>query len=226
MSTFLETVNDIQVRLRETETAAVNTSDYSKLIGVFVNDTKREVEDAWDWIALRSLVIVTTAASTSGYDLTGTNRRTRIRQDNNGLDMVWNTSDQYRMSRRSLDYINNEQQVTNQTNAPPTYFAVSGFSSAGLITVELSSTPSSIQTLKFDCIIPQDTLVAGTDEATEITLEPNVIKLGAWAKAIHERGEDGGALFNEVSGQYKQALADAISYDRARSEQETRWTVV
>jgi hypothetical protein len=225
MATFLQVVNNVQLRLRETQTVLVSSSDYAKLIGTFVNDTKREIEDAWDWHDLRSLVTVTTASGTTGYTLTGTNRRTRIRTDNRKMDMVWNVTQQYRLSRVSMDYINNEQLVLNQNTGQVLFFALSGLSS-GERTVELSPQPNAVETIKFNCIIPQDDLVAGTDESVEITVCPNTLQLGTWAKAIHERGEDGGALYNEVSMQYQQALSDAIAYDKSHSASESDWVVV
>ena len=52
MTTFLQAVQEIQSRLRETVTASVTTSTYSTLLGRYVNDAKRQVEDAWEWDCL------------------------------------------------------------------------------------------------------------------------------------------------------------------------------
>jgi hypothetical protein len=41
--------------------------------------------------------------------------------------------------------------------------------------------------------------------------------LGAWARAIAERGEDGGSMSDMVFGQYQQALGDAIAIDAGRT---------
>ena len=49
MATQLDIVNDVLQRLREDTVAAVSTSDYSKLIGMFVNDAKEDLEDIWFW---------------------------------------------------------------------------------------------------------------------------------------------------------------------------------
>ncbi len=53
--TYLEAINKVLRRLREDEVASPNTSAYSKLIGEFVNDANRLVEDAWDWAELRQV---------------------------------------------------------------------------------------------------------------------------------------------------------------------------
>jgi hypothetical protein len=44
--TYLELVNDVLVRLRETTVSSVSETSYSSLIGKFVNDAKRQIEDA------------------------------------------------------------------------------------------------------------------------------------------------------------------------------------
>ena len=41
--TYLELVNDVLVRLRETTVSTVTQTAYSSLIGKFVNDGKRQV---------------------------------------------------------------------------------------------------------------------------------------------------------------------------------------
>ena len=51
MATYLETVNNVLRRLREPTVSSVNESSYSAMIGVFVNDAKRNVEDAYNWNA-------------------------------------------------------------------------------------------------------------------------------------------------------------------------------
>jgi hypothetical protein len=45
----------------------------------------------------------------------------------------------------------------------------------------------------------------------------------AYAKALAERGEDGGLASNEAYGLYKTSLADAISLEQNRYIEETQW---
>jgi hypothetical protein len=49
------------------------------------------------------------------------------------------------------------------------------------------------------------------------------VVLGAWAKAISERGEDGGQNTIEQQMLYKSALSDAIAIDEGRVHGETTW---
>lgn len=53
-TTFKQMVNEVLVRLREDEVVNVSDTAYSKMICYFVNKIKREVEDSWDWAALRT----------------------------------------------------------------------------------------------------------------------------------------------------------------------------
>ena len=69
--TYLQLVNAVLARLREDSVASVSTSAYSRLIGKFVNDAKRQVEDAWDWDAMSQTLTLNTVAGTSTYVLTG-----------------------------------------------------------------------------------------------------------------------------------------------------------
>jgi len=218
MSTFLEIVNDVLVRLREDEVTTISESTYAKLVGKFVNDTKREVEDSWNWSPLRTRVTVTTVAGTTNYSLTGTTRRSRIIEG-------YNVTQNAQLSRLSDKVYNAWTLTTTVTSSNVEYYRVRGFTSAGLLKIDVYPTPSGVETLTFDVVVPQaEFSVSGTDDATEVTLEPTVIVYGTWSKAISERGEDGGALFDEVQGMYRRAMADAISYDVAQHQEgETDW---
>ena len=63
--TFLELVNDVLIRLREPVVTTYNETTYSTLIAKFVNDTKRQVEDAFNWNALGQTITISTVADIS-----------------------------------------------------------------------------------------------------------------------------------------------------------------
>ena len=66
MSTqYLTLVNSVLRRLREDEVSAVANTAYSKMVGDFVNDAKIQVENAHDWSALRTTVVVSASSGTS-----------------------------------------------------------------------------------------------------------------------------------------------------------------
>ncbi|MGB1305900.1 hypothetical protein, partial [Pseudoalteromonas marina] len=85
--TYLQLVNSVLRRLREDEVTSVSQNSYSKLIGEFVNDAKRSVEDSYDWTALRTTLTVTTDDTTFNYVLTGSQNRMKL------LDVINDTSD-------------------------------------------------------------------------------------------------------------------------------------
>jgi len=49
---YLELTNEVLIRLREPEASSVSDNAYVKLIAKYVNDSKRQVEDAYNWNAL------------------------------------------------------------------------------------------------------------------------------------------------------------------------------
>ena len=58
--TYLQAVNKVLRRLRENTVNSVDETLYSRLVGEFINDANRMVEDAWDWSSLRETKVVTT----------------------------------------------------------------------------------------------------------------------------------------------------------------------
>ena len=76
--TYLELVNDVLVRLREPTVATVTATDYSTLIGKFVNDAKRQIEDAFSWNVLGQTITVTTTSGTYSYALTGAGQKFQV----------------------------------------------------------------------------------------------------------------------------------------------------
>ena len=76
--TYLEAVNAVLIRLRQSQVSSVDENEYSLLIGQFVNEAKNLVEDSWNWSVLRTAVTVSATVGTQDFTLTGTNPRTRI----------------------------------------------------------------------------------------------------------------------------------------------------
>jgi hypothetical protein len=75
----------------------------------------------------------------------------------------------------------------------------------------------------FNLYVPQDKLSADTD--TLLAPEEPVV-LGAFARALVERGEDGGLNSSEAYGLYKASLADAIALESSRYTEEDAWEAV
>lgn len=210
MATYLEVVNKVLKKLREDPVTTVDANTYSTLIGEFVNIAKREVEDAHNWSTLLVTSQVTTAAGTFEYTLTGVGERFRM------IHAFMDTED-YEMkllSRNALTrYLNNDD-ITQQK---PYYYGFNGFSTGRDPNVDFWPIPDGVYTINFDLIVPQEDLV--DDEESLLVADWPVI-LRAWSIAISERGEDGGALSNEVDGMFLHALSDLIQIDSAREPED------
>lgn len=213
----LQIINNALRKLRESEVTAVSDTAYSKMLADFLNDVKREVEDSWDWTMLRSVIDVTTAASTETYALTGIGKRGRIKA-------AYNDTDDNYLVQVHQQYINREKYVSTAADSDsPEYYRVRGVDASGDMQVDLYPTPSAVETLRFDCIVPQADL---SDDTTELTVPDYPVMLGLYARAVSERGEDGGIAYNEADMAYRQALGDAIAQDGGRAEEDLMWRVV
>lgn len=214
--TLLQLVNAVLRRLREDEVTAYDQSNYSKLIADFINEAKREVEDSWNWVQLRSTVQVTTEADTFTYTLTGAGNRYRILQ-------VINDTEDTEMRTAPYKWLNMMFTVdSGAATGAPLYYDINGDSSGDPKT-DVYPVPDKAYTLNYHMVVPQSDLSNDTDTLTVPTYP---VILGTYAKAISERGEDGGNQFAEAMNNYYKALSDAIAIDAQKTPHELVWEVV
>lgn len=202
MPTYLQTVNQVLRRLRESEVAQVSANDYSSLIGELVNESKREVEDAWNWNVLRTTVQVNTVAGTSRYALTTAGNRFRDLGCYNSTNNAW-------LTKRPHNWMT-EQLLSDTSQGQPDSYDFNDQDVSGDPYVDLWKIPDAVYVLNFNLIIPQDDL---SSDATSIEVPHWPVVLSAYAKAIAERGEDSGRTHGEVFMSAQKALSDAIAYD-------------
>jgi hypothetical protein len=213
LKTYLETVNDVLIRLRENEVTAVNDTAYSKLIGKYVVDAQRQVEDSYNWNALSNTLTMVTLPDLFNAVLVGSGVRFRL------IDVIDDTNNRilkYRSSKEMNDLFLNQE----QKKGPPEYFNFNGVSPEGDTQVDLYPIPDGNYTVRFNIIQPQDPLQFDSDKLL-VPAEP-VIFL-AYAKALAERGEDGGMSTSEAYQLYQQSLADHISNESNLFEEEFIW---
>ena len=213
--TYLELVNNVLKRLRERTVATVDETTYSTLIGVLVNDAKSEVENAWNWSALRQTLTLTTTSGVFNYELNGTGNNFSV------MDVV-NENGNFFMEYRTQHDFN--QFYLNQTPATgsPRYYNFNGVSADGDTLVDLYPKPDTIYTVYFNIIQRTADLSAGTDKLTVPALP---VQLLAYAKAVEERGEDGGVASTSAYATAQRVLNDAIAQDSQRHTEELEWTV-
>ena len=215
--TYLQIINTVLRRLREDSLTSwsgnlidsVTASDYQIMIGDIVNEAKREVEDAWNWQILRASPTVTTVADTQSYTLTGNNERSKIlmaQEQSNGTILQ-------EMADRYLQFTKYPTSAVQKTI--PHYYSVTGIdSSTGYLNIEFDPVPDAAYNITFRVVNPQDDL---SEAATVLKVPHQPVILGALARAISERGEDGGQMSDMVAAQYQFALADAIQIEAGRT---------
>lgn len=206
MTTWLQATNDVLTRLRESTVSTVTASAYSTLISKFVQDAKRQVEDAWMWDWLSQTITVTTVAGTSTYTVTGSGRRHK------DVD-VNDSTNQARLRNVPIQWIIDQQQLSTVQTGQVCYYAWNG-SDGTDSKVEFYPTPDGVASIKFNLIVPQVDLSADGDVIT-VPSEPVVML--AYARALAERGEDGGLASSEAYALGKSILADYIALEQARS---------
>jgi hypothetical protein len=211
--TYLQAVNSVLRRIRENEVDAVTENAYSKMVGEFVNDAKRQCEDSYNWNALRNSITVTTVAGTDTYTLTGSGQRFRV------VD-VYDTTNKYQLENQTVvdmhNLVLNNTQQANQIK----YYAFNGVDTNGDTKVTVYPIPDNAYTLTFNLIIPAAPLSASTDT---IVIPSEPVIFNATARAIAERGEDGGIASSEQYALFKQSLGDAIALESGRYAEEDSW---
>lgn len=212
--TYIDIVNSVLRRLREATVTTVADSDYSILVSDFVLATKREVESAWDWTALRQVIQVTTVQGTSAYTLTGAGRRFKTQDVYNITDEQFLTPINAKLGRVDI--------LDAQQDQPRQYFYEGIDTSTGDLKVKLTPVADGVHVINFNLVVPQTDAPADSDE---ILMDEWPIILGSWAKAIDERGEDSGKNVANAVQQYEVALSDSVAIDFARQPEEQDWYV-
>lgn len=210
---YIQLVNDVLVRLREPEASSVSDTAYVKLIAKYVNDSKRQVEDSYNWNALSETLSATTTADVFNYVLVGSGQRFRV------IDVL-NDTDNWFLRNATTVWMDQQFLLTSAQKGSPMYYNFNGTDSNGDTQVDLFPIPNGSYNIRFNVIKPQEPLVANAD----VLLVPHEpVILGALARAQAERGEDGGVQSGETYTLYRQSLADAIALEANRYIEDTEW---
>jgi hypothetical protein len=213
---YVQLVNSVLRRLRETEVSSVADNAYSKLISEFVNDAKRQVEDSYPWNALSETLTASTTDGIFNYVLVGSGQRFRV------LDVLNDTSNII-VNNATTRWMNEQFLLTSVQNGSPAYYNFNGTNSNGDTQVDLFPIPNGVYDIRFNLIKPQVALVSDAD----ILLVPSEpVIFNATARAMAERGEDGGIASGEMYAIYKQSLGDAIAIESGRYIEESAWMAI
>jgi hypothetical protein len=204
--TYLELVNDVLIRLRESTVSTVSETAYSALIGKFVNDSKRQIEDAFNWNVLSTTVTITTTANTYSYSMTGAGQKFQVNDAINTTSDVGLQNISFMRMNRNLNF------ATPATGVPAEY-AFSGVDGSGDTKVDLYAIPDGVYTILFDLAVPQANLSA---DGTSVKVLDYLVTQSAYARALIERGEDGGTASSEAYALFRGMLSDAIALESTR----------
>jgi len=204
--TYLELVNDVLVRLREEQVSTVSETSYSNLIGKFVNDAKRQIEDSYAWNVLGTTVTITTTPGTYLYSLTGAGQKFQV------MDVI-NVTSNVGMQNISFVQMNRFQNLVPAISGIPEYYSFDGVDNNGDTKVLLYARPDNVYVLPFSLTVPQATL---SSDSTLVKVPDVLVTQNAYSRALVERGEDGGLNSSEAFQLYRSMLADYIALEGTR----------
>jgi len=214
--TYLDAVKQVLMRLREPTVADVNQTPYSSLIGVLLNDAKAEVEAAWAWSGLRSTTTVSTTPSVFGYELQDTNNSSTflsVTNDTTNCELTYATAKQF-----------NDWYIKNTpASGSPKYYTFNGVSADGDTYMEFYPQPNAQEVIRINFIQRGMELILNT-HTLQVPSRP--VLLLAYAKAVEERGEDGGVGSGPAYSMATRSLSDHIALDAQKHPEETFWEAV
>jgi hypothetical protein len=214
--TYLELVNDVLVRLRETTVSTVSETNYSALIGKFVNDAKRQIEDAFAWNVLGTTITLSTTAGTYSYALTGAGQKFQV------VDVINVTSN---VGMKNIDFasMNRKQNFSTPVSGIPYEYAFDGVDGSYDTKVTLYPRPDGVYSIPFSLTVPQATL---TSDSTIVAVADTLVAQNAYARALVERGEDGGLSSSEAYQLYRSMLSDYIALEGTRYPENQEFVAV
>jgi hypothetical protein len=204
--TYLELINDVLIRLRETTVSTANQTTYSSLIGKFVNDAKRQIEDAFAWNVLGQTVTIPTVAGTYIYSMTGAGQKFQV------MDAI-NVTSNVGLLNISFVEMNRFQNFVPAIDGIPEYYSFDGVDGNGDTKVVLYARPDNVYSIQFALTVPQATLTA---DGTSVLVPDVLVVQNAYARALIERGEDGGFSSSEAYQLYRSMLSDYIALEGTR----------
>lgn len=204
--TYLQLINSVLIRLRETQVSTNNETSYSTLVGLFVNDAKRQIEDAFSWNVLGQTVTITTVAATYVYSMTGAGQKFQV------LDAI-NTTSNIGLQNISFVEMNRYQNLVPTTNGIPQYYAFNGVDSSGDTKVVLYPRPDGVYSIPFSLTVPQAALAA---DGTSVLVPDFLVVQNAYARALVERGEDNGLSSSDAYQFYRSMMSDQIALEGTR----------
>jgi hypothetical protein len=106
-----------------------------------------------------------------------------------------------------------KQNLQPFVNAVPTEYCFEGVDNNGDAKVQLWGRPDGVYTIKFFLTVPQAVL---STDSTSVLVPDVLVAQNAYARALVERGEDGGLNSSEAYALYRSMLSDYIALEATR----------
>jgi hypothetical protein len=236
MATTFDLLNEVLTGLRKERLADGTTSvtsAYHLLLLQFVNMAKDEVENKWDWHALRTTVTQALSQGTSSYTLSGVTNRARLLYENPTSNGEYNESSQYMQGSRPMVFdvtdaaeyrlgeltpeaIERLHLLDADEQNDPTHFALQRTASG--ITLRVYPTPADTRSLRLRFVAPQAKLEATSIDSTTLSVPDSPVWLRALELANKERGEEVGQDPQTLLTASQTALYDAIAIERTDAD--------
>jgi len=219
---YRDIINEVLRRLREDQmtdwsgnlSSSNGPTDYHKMVGDFVNDAKYEVEHYWDWQVLRVTSAISTSDGVMSYSLLGADRDFKV------LDVI-DTSTGLALKQMSSADINAKVfPLANLAKGEPVGYGFNGIDDNLDMVVDVWPLPNDTRQINFNVVKPQDRLQLAD---THCYVSEQAVILGAYMRALAERGEDGGTQVSVAAQEYNNILSRAIQIDSGKTQMEMDW---
>lgn len=201
-STYLEVINKVKVLLREDAATTSTDDEYTTMLAQFVDHALEVVQGSWDWSFLWLSGTETTSTSITELDDLGITPTCTIK-------WIYNSTDKVEMIQWPYSRIIQET-LNGASSSTPMYYATDIVAaSSGYKNIYIYPTPTTSTLIYYQAYVPQvissDSTYLAVDDAPVVWL--------AYAMALEERGEDGGATYQRAMVMHQETLGTAISRD-------------
>jgi hypothetical protein len=215
--TRLQIINAVLPRLRENPVATSSSTTYAALVASVLNVVKTQIEQAWQWRALRDTYSVTVVPGTTTYALTGAGPAAQIYD-------AWNRTTNQELERGTTRGFNEKffGTTTVQTGDVTEYNPV-GLNASYDVQIDTWPNVTSTNLLKINVYVPQP----DPDDDNDPVLVPSQVLIeGILSYMIAERGDDGGLAAQTQKQIYDDLLAGAIAAEVSQDSSEGDWNAV
>jgi hypothetical protein len=215
LNRVLRAVGEDEISDAETEV----TESYHKLVGVFINQFKEEIEDAHNWRDLQQTHTATVEGGDSDAVIVDANERSRVQRmqtETGYVPLVFDVTDAtdpIPLTERPLAELNYKLTIDIEGAEEPNQFAVFA-QGDGALSIRVYPKPTTQRLIRMIMYTPQPRL--GDDDLDEVIMIPaRPLEIAAIWYALEERGEElgQGSMFTEE--RFRKALDDAIARDDA-----------